>query len=108
MTRRLWIPATALFLAVALSITGSIPRDAAAAVLPWLVSSPAGSWLAAPAAGAAGGGEAPGDPEPDASWRTRALILLLILVVIVILVWRYLAGWKPTASGGSLPHPFVT
>ena len=95
MTRSHWFPATALFLAVVLSITGSIPRDAAAGIVPLLVPSPADSRLSALAAGAGGGGEPCEDRETHTSWRFRAIMLLVIIVIVVVLVYRYFAGWKP-------------
>jgi hypothetical protein len=108
MTRNSWFPAAAFFLAVVLSVTGSVPRDAAAGILPLLVPPPAVSRLVAPAAGEAGDGEPCPDRETHASWRSRAILLLLIIVIIAVLVYRYFTGWKPMISGSSSTFPFVT
>jgi hypothetical protein len=98
-TRGRWLPATALSLAAVLAVTGSIPRDAAAGIVPFLVPVPGDARLLPEAVGAAGDGGSWNDREPEASWRNRVLILLLILVILVVLVYRHLTGWKPTISG---------
>ena len=100
MTRRSWVPATALFLSSIMAVIGSVPRDAAAGIV--ALSQPADDSIArgeGPAKTRSAAFFAP-DPQRDASarYRMRILVLLLIILIILWLIYRTFNGWKPMIS----------
>jgi hypothetical protein len=100
MIRRAWIPATALSLAVVMTVLGSSSRDAMSAIL---------SSIPARGVPAMQGEGAPkflpaADGEPDTPgirsrrYRTRIIVLVIIIVLIIWLIYRSLKGWRPMIS----------
>jgi len=87
MTRRLRIPAIALFLSFVMAAIGSVPRDAMAGIV--ALSQSTGDSTAQP------------HPQRDGSARYRipGIMLLLIILLVLWLIYRTFTGWKPMISG---------
>jgi len=108
MTRRFWIPATALLLSSVLVMTGSVSHDAMAGIV--VLSQFSGASIV--------GGESPAmmgpapdvetHPQRDVSSRywMRGIVLLLLILLILWLIYRTFTGWKPmiSCSVGFLPE----
>jgi hypothetical protein len=96
MTRRSWVPATALVLSSIMALIGAVPRDAMAGIA--ILSQPTGASSAleeVPAKSRNAAGFAPG-PRRDVSvryWR-RVLVLLFIILLVLWLIYRTFTGWK--------------
>lgn len=101
MTRRSWVAATALCLAVVTAATGSVPQDAVAGILATtrvsgtrvLESGPVTSRATVDAARLF---------QEDVSARvpTWVILLLAIILLLVWLIFHTWAGWKPLIRGG--------
>jgi len=100
MTRRFWIPATALLLSSIMATIGSVSRDAMAGIVV-LSQVPGTSNVQEkgpaqifPAADFAS------HPQRNVSARywIRGIVLLLIILLVVWLIYRTFTGWKPMIS----------
>ncbi len=100
MTRRFWIPATALCLSAVMAMTGSVSRDAVAGIV--AVSHA----TAASVVGEEGQARlrsvpeiAPRPPWNDsARYRMRVIVLLIVILLVLWLIYRTFTGWKPMIS----------
>ena len=113
MTRRLWVPATALILSSIMAMAGSISHDAMAGIV--ALSRSTGASIAqeeGPTKIRSGAGFAP-HPQRDATTRYRIPIIMLVLVLLLILwlIYRTFTGWKPMISQLALdslhPAPYL-
>jgi hypothetical protein len=97
MTRRIWVPATALFLSSVMAAVGSVSQEAVAGI--------AALYLSTGASIAPDGGPAKILSEPvlkphptrdvSARYWMRGIVLLIILFLILWLIYRTFTGWKP-------------
>ena len=114
MTRRSWFPAIALFLAVVVTVIGSIPRDAMGGAIPSLVPVSERNAITkvretnradVPDLAAFTNKPAP-DVEPRTEWTLsagpwfRVFVLVVIIAIILLLIYRNFTGWKPMNSQG--------
>jgi len=100
MTRRDWIPATALLLSSIMAMMGSVSRDAMAGIV--VLSQVPGASIGQekgpaqilPAADFAS------HPQRNVSARywIRGIVLLIIILLVVWLIYRTFTGWKPMIS----------
>ena len=100
MTRRVWIPATALLLSSIMAMMGSVSRDAMAGIV--VLSQVPGASIVQekgparilPAADFAS------HPQRNVSARywIRGIVLLLIILLVAWLIYRTFTGWKPMIS----------
>ena len=100
MTRRLWIPATALVLSSIMAMAGSVSQDAMAGIV--ALSQSTGASIVqgeGPAKIRAAADSAP-HPQRNVSARywMRGIVLLLIILLILWLIYRTFKGWKPMIS----------
>ena len=114
MTRRSWFPATAFFLAVVLTVFGSIPQDAMGGTIPSLV--PVSERNAITKVREMNRRDVPdlaaftsrsaADVEPRTEWNLsaglwfRVVVLVVIIAIILLLIYRNFTGWKPMNSQG--------
>jgi len=106
--RRSWIRATAFFLAVVMSVLGSISLDAMSAIIPSMPvqGAPTFQGEGPPKILAEAGEEPDTSRNPSRRYWTRGIVLLLIIVLIIWLIYRSLKGWMPLMSrvaGESMP-----
>lgn len=102
MTRRSWVAATALCLAVVTAATGSVPHDAIAGIL--------AATRVSGASRAHESGPMTLRATVDSAWLLQEGVsarvpmwMILLLVIILLLVWLIYhtwAGWKPLIRGG--------
>jgi hypothetical protein len=97
MKRRMWVPATALFLSSVMAAVGSFSQEAVAGI--------AALSLSTGASIVPDGG--PGkirygpvfDPHPtrdvSARYWMRGIVLLILILLILWLIYRTFTGWKP-------------
>jgi hypothetical protein len=101
-TRRSWVAATALCLAVVTAATGSVPQDAIAGILATArVSGASRAQESGPVTFRATV-DAARLLQEDVSarvpmWMTLLLVIILLLVWLIYHTW---AGWKPLIRGG--------
>jgi hypothetical protein len=100
MTRRLWVPATALFLSSIMAMAGSVSQDAMTGIV--ALSQSTGTSIVqeeGPAKIRSAVDFAP-HPQRNASARywMRGILLLLIILLILWLIYRTFTGWKPMIS----------
>ena len=101
MTRRLRIPAIALFLSFLMAAIGSVPRDAMAGIV--ALSQSTGASIAQqeePPARVRSTADFAPRPQRDGSARYRVpgIMLLLIILLVLWLIYRTFTGWKPMIS----------
>jgi hypothetical protein len=106
--RRSWIQATALCLAVVMSVLGSISRDAMSAIISSMPAQGAPTVQGeGPPKILAEEGEEPDTPRNQSRrYWMRGIVLLIIIVLIIWLIYRSLKGWRPLISwvaGESMP-----
>ena len=100
MTRRFWIPATALWIASVMAVSGFVSRDAMAGIVFAEQSGGGATGTEEGPAGirnAADGGLNPAKYVSARSW-TRVIVLLVIILLILWLIYRTFTGWKPMIS----------
>ena len=100
MTRRFWVPATALFLSSIMAMIGSVSQDAMAGIA--VLSQATGASIVqeeCPAKIRSAADFAP-HPQRNVSVRywMRGIVLLLILLLMLWLIYRTFTGWKPMIS----------
>lgn len=100
MTRRFWVPATALVLSSIMAVAGAVPQDAMAGIV--AVSQPTGASIVQEEGLAKIRSAADAAPHPQrnvsARYWMRGIVLLLILLLILWLIYRTFTGWKPMIS----------
>ncbi|MGE5283885.1 MAG: hypothetical protein ACM3OG_02835 [Actinomycetota bacterium] len=102
MTRRSWMAATALCLAVVTAATGPAPRDAIAGILA-MTRVPGASWAreSGPVTfRAAADAERLLDAESSARYPMWMIVLLAIILLLIWLIYHTWTGWKPVFRGG--------
>jgi len=102
MTRRYWVPATALFLSSIMAVIGSVSQDAVAGIAALSRSTDA-STVSAPECVPAMIRPAEcfaHHPPRDVSARywMRVIVFLVILLLILWLIYRSFTGWMPMIS----------
>jgi len=110
MTRRFWVPATALLLSSILVMTGSISHDAMAGI--FVLSQSSGSSIVegeGPATmkmGPAEEFETHSQRDVSSRYWMRGIVLLILILLILWLIYRTFTGWKPmiSRSVGFLPE----
>lgn len=102
MTRRSWITATALCLAVVTAATGSVPQDAIAGIPSMARVSWASRAQESVPAMFLGTVDAARLLQEDVSARvpTWMILLLLIILLLIWLIHHTWTGWKPLVRGG--------
>lgn len=100
MTRRFWVAATALCLAVVTGATGPVPRDASAGILAMSRGSGPSQTQGSGSAAIRGTvGAAPLRHEAvSARYPTWVILLLAILLLLIWLIYLTWTGWKPILS----------
>lgn len=100
MTRRFWIPATALFLSSVMAMIGSVSQDAMAGIV--VLSQATGASIVQEEGLAKIRSAADFAPHPQrvgsARYWIRGIVLLLIILLILWLIYRTFTGWKPMIS----------
>ena len=100
MTRRFRVPATALFLASIMAMTGSVSQDAMAGI--GVLSQSTVASVVQQERPAKTGSEAgfASHPQRNVSARywMRGIVLLLLVLLILWLIYRTFTGWKPMIS----------
>ena len=100
MTRRFRVPATALFLASIMAMTGSVSQDAMAGIVVLSqFTGPSAFQEDGPAkTGSAAGFASHPQRNVSARYWMRGIVLLLLILLILWLVYRTFTGWKPMIS----------
>ena len=100
MTRRSWVPATALILSSIVAMTGSVPQDAMAGIV--ALSQAAGASIVQEEGPAKirSAADVTSHPQRNVSARywMRGIVLLLIILLVLWLIYRTFTGWKPMIS----------
>ena len=100
MTRRIWVPVTALFLSSIMAMTGSVSQDAMAGIA--AMSQATGASIVQEEGPAKIRSAAYFAPHPQRKVSTRywirGIVLLLIILLILWLIYRTFTGWKPMIS----------
>ena len=100
MTRKFWIPATALFLSSIMAMVGFVSQDAMGEIVA-LSESPGASIVQeeGPAMIRSESDFAPHlQRNVYARYWMRGIVLLLIILIILWLIYRTFTGWKPMIS----------
>lgn len=102
MTRRFWVPATALFLSSIMAMVGFVSQDAMAGIV--ALSQSIGASIVqeeGPAKVRCATNFTP-HPQRNVSARSRywmrGIVLLLIILLMLWLIYRTFTGWKPMIS----------
>jgi hypothetical protein len=108
MTRRFWVPATALLLSSILVMTGSVSHDAMAGIVV-LSQSPGASiveWEGPAKMGPAEEFETHSHRDVSSRYWMRGIVLLLLILLLLWLIYWTFTGWKPmiSRSVGFLPE----
>ncbi len=100
MTRRLWIPATALVLSSVMAMAGSVSQDAMAGIVALSQSTGASIVQGEGPAKIRSAADFASHPQRNVSARywIRGIVLLLIILLILWLIYRTFTGWKPMIS----------
>jgi len=100
MTRRFWVPATALFLSSIMAMTGSVAQDAMAGIV--VLSQATGASIVQEEGPATIRSPADSAPHPYRKVSTRywirGIMILLIILLMLWLIYRTFTGWKPMIS----------
>lgn len=100
MTRRFWVPATALFLSSVMAMIGSVSQDAMAGIV--VLSQAPGAFIVQEEGPAKIRSAADFAPHPQregsARYWIRGIVLLLIILLLLWLIYRTFTGWKPMIS----------
>src|SRR5512141_2468613 len=100
MTRRIWVPATALFLSSIMAMIGSVSQDAMEGIA--AMSQATGASIVQEEGPAKIRSAAYFAPHPQRKGSTRywirGIVLLLIILLILWLIYRTFTGWKPMIS----------
>ncbi|TSA00128.1 MAG: hypothetical protein D4R80_01900 [Deltaproteobacteria bacterium] len=100
MTRRFWVPATALFLSSIMAMTGAVPRDAMAGIAALSQATGASIVREEGPAKIRSAADSASHPQRNVSARywMRVIVLLLLILLILWLAYRTFTGWKPMNS----------
>ena len=100
MTRRLWIPATALVLSTVMAMAGSVSQDAMAGIVALSQSTGASIVQGEGPAKIRAAADVASHPKRNVSARywIRGIVLLLIILLMLWLIYRTFTGWKPMIS----------
>jgi len=100
MTRRSWVPATALFLSSTMAMVGSVSQDAMAGIVALSQSSGASIVQEEGSAKIRSAADFAPHPQRNVSARywMRGIVLLLIILLMLWLIYRTFTGWKPMIS----------
>jgi len=100
MTRRFWVPATALVLSSIMAMAGSVSQDAMAGIV--ALSQSTGASIVGGEGTAKIRSAADSAPHPQrnvsARYWMRGIVLLLIILLMLWLIYRTFKGWKPMIS----------
>ena len=100
MTRRFWVPATALFLSSIMAMIGSVSQDAMAGI--GVLSQATVASVVQEEGPAKIRSAADFAPHPHRKVSTRywirGIMILLIILLMLWLIYRTFTGWKPMIS----------
>jgi len=97
MTRRPWVPATALFLSSVMAMAGFVSQDAMAGIVALSQSTGAPVVQGEGPAKIRSAADVAPHPQRNVSARywMRGIVLLLIILLVLWLIYRTFTGWKP-------------
>ena len=100
MTRRFWVPATALFLSSIMAMIGSVSQDAMAGIVVLSQATDASTVQEEGPAKIRSAADSAPHPQRKVSTRywIRGIVLLLIILLMLWLIYRIFTGWKPMIS----------
>ncbi|MBE0605774.1 MAG: hypothetical protein IH610_05725 [Deltaproteobacteria bacterium] len=100
MTRRSWVPATALLLSSVMAMTGAVPQDALAGIVALSQATGASIVREERPAKIRPAADFTSHPQRNVSARywMRGIVLLLIILLVLWLIYRTFTGWKPMIS----------
>ena len=100
MTRRFWVPVTALFLSSIMAMVGFVSQDAMVGIV--ALSESTGASIVQEEGPTMIRSAADFAPHPQrnvsARYWMRGIVLLLIILLMLWLIYRTFTGWKPMIS----------